>query len=475
MAKTLVYAELLENLYLAQKLLYEITVACLTTKPVTGKQKRRSVGMVENNLMMKAGNKDASLRTSLRLQLAMGVLFLGYVLVMFHRFSIAIMADRLMVDLHLNVAQLSVLTAVYFYPYAFMQFPVGLIADRIGPKRLVTAMLFLTAAASVAFGLASSFPLALVSRLLIGLSVSCVFVPTEKFIATFFPPEKFSTLTSYLFIFGIIGALAASAPLAYLVNYLGWRQVYIVIGIVAGVLGMGTWFLLIDEQKRISGGNRLKQEGLGNSLKQVLSEWGLWPVVMRSFLGYGASATFQSLWAGPYLIAIVGVDRITAGYLIMLLSLGQLVILPFSGFLTDRVFRSRKIPLLVSSFGSILFWLPFAFLPDKLTPVHIALLFTFNALLAGLGSGPFFTQLKELYPVRLAGTAFGIGNFFNMAGPAVIPLVIGAAMAGRTPGTGVLNTEAFTLGFRYLLAANLIGTVVYLFSKDTSPNVMAAK
>ena len=125
----------------------------------------------------------------------------------------------------------------------------------------------------------------------------------------------------------------------------------------------------------------------------------------------------------------------------------QSVILPISGYLSDKVFRSRKIPLMITSFGSILFWLPFVLLTDKLSSGYIALLFTFNALLAGLGSGPFFAQIKELYPDRLAGTALGIGNFFNMSGPAVIPLVMGAAMAGRAPGTGVLNSEAFTLGF----------------------------
>ncbi len=408
-------------------------------------------------------------RTELRIRIALIILFLAYVLATFHRFSLAILADRLSIDLHLNVTQLSALTAVYFYPYAFMQFPVGLIVDRIGPKRLVSTMLILTAVTSLAFAAVKSFPLALSMRLLIGLSVSCVFVPTEKFIASVFPPERFTTLTSYLFFAGISGALLASAPLAYLVNFLGWRQVYVIMGAVAGVLGVATWFLMNNVQALNQSCDFHGVGSLKRSLKEVFREWGLWPVIIRNFLGYGSSATFQSLWAGPFLIIIVGVDRIRAGYLIMLLSLAQLAVLPFGGFISDRVFRSRKIPLMISSIGIVLFWSVFAFFPSKLNPLTVAFLFTFNALLAGLSSGPVFTQLKELYPLELAGTALGIGNFFNMAGPAVIPLIVGTAMASKVPNNGTLNMEAFTLGFRYLFAANVIAAFAYALSKDTSP------
>lgn len=128
---------------------------------------------------------------------------------------------------------------------------------------------------------------------------------------------------------------------------------------------------------------------------------------------------FQSLWAGPYLMAILGMNRISAGYLIMLLSVSQLLSLPFGGILSDKIFHSRKVPLLIASFGAVLFWLPFNFYTGDLLPWHIALLFIYSGLLAGISSGPVFTLLKELHPRPLTGTAIGVGNFFNMAGAAL--------------------------------------------------------
>ncbi len=403
---------------------------------------------------------------NLRLRGALLILYLGYVLAMFHRVSIAIMADRLIEDLHLNLSQMTVMAAVYFYPYALMQFPVGILVDRIGPKRLVSAMLLLTAVASFAFSLSTTYQLSIIARLFIGLSVSCIFVPTEKFIANYFPAEMFSTLTSLMFFSGIIGIVCATVPLAYLVEFLDWRTVYLMMGVIALLLGIATWFLLNDEQMLERSNSKFQElSSLKIRLKWVISEWGMWPIAIRNFFGYGATMAFQSLLVGPYLMAIIGMDRISAGYLILLLSVGQLLSLPFSGMLSDKVFHSRKIPLLISSFGSILFWIPFAFYTSVLLPWQIALLFLMNGILAGFSAGPVFTLLKELYPKPLTGTAIGIGNFFNMAGAAVIPLLCSVAMAPSI--SGVLSVNSFTIGYRYLLVAAVIAAFVTVFSKDT--------
>ncbi|GAB6155179.1 MFS transporter [Desulfosporosinus burensis] len=408
------------------------------------------------------------LKVSLRLRGALLILYLGYVLTMFHRVAIAIMADRLIHDLHLNLAEMSVMTAVYFYPYALMQLPVGILVDRIGPKRLVSAMMLLTAVASIAFALATTFQLTIIARLLIGLSVSCVFVPAEKFIANYFPKEMFSTLTSLLVFSGIIGTVCASVPLAYLVELLDWRTVYFLMGVMALFLSIAAWFLLDDEQMLEKSEQKSDEIGFKRGLKWVLSEWGMWPIAIRNFLGYGVTMAFQSLLAGPYLIVILGMNRVSAGYMIMLLSVGQLLSLPFSGMLSDKVFHSRKVPLLIASFGSIIFWLPFAFFSSVLLPWHIAVLFIFSGLLAGFSSGPVFTLLKELYPTPLTGTAIGIGNFFTMAGAAIIPLFCSVIIAQSAQSTGVMSVESFTNGYRYLLLISGAAGFATIFSKDTS-------
>lgn len=409
---------------------------------------------------------------------ALAVLLLAYFLSVFHRVTIAMMADQLMEDLSLNPTQLGLLAAVYFYPYAFMQLPAGIMSDRFGPRRLVSLMLLIAALASIAFSLSHSFPLMLASRVLVGLSVSCVFVPAMKFVATFFPASMFSTLASLLSFAGMLGLMAASIPLAYLIVTVGWRTGFLFVGIATALLAVAGWFLIAElpvKAKKSPAGSAgpgdvaiIPEEpapGLFESIKRVCREFGMWPIAIRNHLNYGSIMSFQSLWAGPYLITIVGVDRVEAGSLLMFLSLGGLVA-PFSGYLSDWVFKSRKIPAVLSAYVLVLFWVPFAFFTDWMTPGLIIALFLINGIVNGLSQGPGMAQVKELYPNSLAGTAIGMGNFFTMAGPAVVPVIISAAMSGHTVG-GIMTAETFAVGFRYSLAAAVISAVAITFSKET--------
>ncbi|MHB8919120.1 MAG: hypothetical protein ACYC4H_13920, partial [Desulfocucumaceae bacterium] len=100
------------------------------------------------------------------------------------------------------------------------------------------------------------------------------------------------------------------------------------------------------------------------------------------------------------------------------------------------------------------------------TPGVIISLFLFNGILNGLAQGAGQAQIKELYPESLAGTAIGLGNFLTMAGPAVVPVIIGAAMSVHTTG-GLITADTFSVCFRYSLAASVIAAVAITFSKET--------
>ena len=78
------------------------------------------------------------------------IIFLGYVLVYFHRLCPAVIALDMQEAFGISGTLLGVLSSAYFYPYAIMQIPSGLMADSWGPRKTVTtffllATLFLTA------------------------------------------------------------------------------------------------------------------------------------------------------------------------------------------------------------------------------------------------------------------------------------------------------------------------------------------
>ena len=82
---------------------------------------------------------------------------LAHTVSLFHRAAMAPIADRVMADFDITALAFGSLGAVYFYTYAAMQLPSGTLADTLGPRKTVTAGLFLSAAGSIIMGMAPSF------------------------------------------------------------------------------------------------------------------------------------------------------------------------------------------------------------------------------------------------------------------------------------------------------------------------------
>ena len=102
------------------------------------------------------------------------VLGLAYFFVYFHRLSLSVVADDLARDFETTASVLGLLGSVYFYCYAAMQFPAGLLSDSVGPRKTVTFSLLLAAAGSLFFGLAPGLGTAFAGRVMGGLGVSMV-------------------------------------------------------------------------------------------------------------------------------------------------------------------------------------------------------------------------------------------------------------------------------------------------------------
>ncbi|MDH3810049.1 MAG: MFS transporter, partial [Desulfuromonadales bacterium] len=107
--------------------------------------------------------------------LIFAVLACGYVLVYFHRLCPAVVAVDMMSDLQTGGALLGLLGSAYFYPYALMQIPAGLLADSWGARRTVTLFTLIAFLGALIIGLAPNVTVAIVGRILVGLGVSMLF------------------------------------------------------------------------------------------------------------------------------------------------------------------------------------------------------------------------------------------------------------------------------------------------------------
>jgi len=106
----------------------------------------------------------------------LGTLFFGYAFI--QRVSPSVMTNELMRDFSVGGAALGSLSAFYFYAYASIQLPVGMLTDRFGPRKLMSVAAALCALASLGFAFSYSLLAASVGRALIGGTVAFAFVGT---------------------------------------------------------------------------------------------------------------------------------------------------------------------------------------------------------------------------------------------------------------------------------------------------------
>ena len=148
--------------------------------------------------------------------MVLGLAVAAYLLSFFHRVAPAAIAQDLAAAFQISGAALGSLAATYFYIYTLMQVPTGILADTLGPRKILFLGGLVAGGGSLLFGLAPSFELAFAGRALVGLGVSVSFIAMLKLIAVWYEESRFATITGLCMLIGNLGSIAAGAPLAWL-------------------------------------------------------------------------------------------------------------------------------------------------------------------------------------------------------------------------------------------------------------------
>ena len=176
-----------------------------------------------------------------------GILAFAYFFVYFHRVSSAVVSTDLQITFGVSTAaSIALLSSVYFYAYTVMQLPSGLLTDNWGPRKTVSIFTLVAAAGAILTGIASTFETVIAGRLLIGIGVAMVYIPTMKILAAWYRKNEFASLSGILLAVGNIGALSAAGPLALMSDALGWQQVFIILGMITLVLAALVWMITRD-------------------------------------------------------------------------------------------------------------------------------------------------------------------------------------------------------------------------------------
>ncbi len=409
------------------------------------------------------------------------VLTTAYFFVYFHRLSLSVVANDLVNEFQLSASMMGLLGSVYFYCYAAMQLPAGLLADSLGPRKTVTCFLLIAAIGSLVFGLAQNFTTAFIGRLLVGFGVSMVFIPTMKILSQWFRVHEFAIMAGILNAVGGIGVMAATWLLALMTAKFGWRLSFEVIGGATFVLLIMVWLIVRDKPEdkswpslnQIDGTsdkslNKVDKITLWEGVLRVVTEKKFWPVAIWFFLDCGIFFGFGALWGGPYLMHVYGMSRAQAGSVLSMIAWGMIIGSPLLGYLSEKVLKSRKKVFGFCTSILTLVLLALAMAPANLPHVGLYLLFFLFSFSASAIVVIGFTTTKELFPVAIAGTSVGTVNLFPFLGGAVFMPLMGKVLdLYPKTASGAYAPEAYSRLLLILSGAALLALLCTFFMSET--------
>lgn len=395
-----------------------------------------------------------------------GILAGAFLLVNFQRVTSAVLAEDLAAVFDASAAQLGLLYSSFFWIYAAMQVPAGLLADRAGPRAVATAGGVLMAAGVFGFALSDSLLAGFLTRALVGLGGSVIYISTLRFLANWFRPREFATMTGWTISAAGVGGILATTPLALSVDAFGWRETLIATGGLTLAFAVATYAFVRDQPadagfEPLAGVAPPTTTSLSDvvaNTKAVLGERDTWMMGLITFFVIGMNFTVLGLWAVPYIVHVYDVTVTRASTYVLLGNVGFVLGPPSIGWLSDRIGR-RTDMILLSSVGFTLAYGTIALTVAPPLPVVGAVLFV--AMFLNGGVALVYTVAKERHPSEASGTITGAINSLAYFGVAVFPPLLGKVLDAYWTGQTVNGSRIYTtVGYRIAFVIVTVGGIL---------------
>ncbi len=354
------------------------------------------------------------------------------------RVNISIAGGSIVDAYHLTEVQLGQVFSALVAGYALFQTVGGYLADRFGPRRVLTAGVlwwgvFTALTALVPTNISGALFLFLVVRFLLGAGEATIYPAANQFIARWIPVRERGIANGW--VFAGVGAGAGLTPplITYVMIHYGWRSSFWVCAII-GLFAGAVWFFAArdnpEEHPRVSAAELTAiQSGrtvTANPPQTTESATALvpWTRVVQSrevwaltisYFCYGYVAWIFFSWFYRYLAKVRGLDLKASAFYSMLPFLAMLVCCLLGGTVNDRLTKWRgprlgRCGLAAFAMGVAGIFIAFG---SQVQSVRLA-----SVVLAG-GAGALYLSQSSFWSVTadIAGASAGsVSGFMNMGG-----------------------------------------------------------
>lgn len=356
-----------------------------------------------------------------------------YVLAVFHRSSLGVAGLLAAQRYDIAATSLATFTVLQLAIYAAMQVPVGVLIDRFGSRAMILLGLAMMTAGQFLFAFSTTFGGAVVARVVLGAGDAMIFPSVIRLVTVWFLVRQAPMVTQVTGMVGQLGAVAAAAPLALLLDQLGWTRAFACASSVGILLLVLVPLLVKDSPYASDGVHRIKMRALAGSLRTVWGNPGTKLGMWSHFVGMFSVNVFLLLWGYPFLVRGLGWSGPAAGTLMMLMTGWAVVSGIALAKLVERFpyYRSWTVvgvvALMATTWAVVLAW-------PGVAPTWTVVLMAFATATGGPASMVGFDLARSFTPAQALGRANGMVNIGGFIASLATMGLIGVVLDLREPG-----------------------------------------
>jgi predicted MFS family arabinose efflux permease len=386
------------------------------------------------------------------------VLALGHMISNLLRTLPAIAADVITADIAVPRESLASLIGAYHFAFAAGQIPAGVALDRYGVRPVALALLAIISAGAMLAALVSNATGFLIAQIVLGLGCCGMLLCPMTLAAKLLTPAQFGLWSGLILGVGNAGMLLSSSPMAWLVEWFGWRTGFWISGGFA-LLVAALVFAFVPHTTPAQNAPLITLRAEAREVLRIGLSSRLHGVVVLAFTSFAAAIAIRGLWGGPWLMDVKGLSRIEAGNALLPLTVA-LMAGPMVFGMLDRSLGDRRgliatghflagfALLLVAAGGPGGILARGAGVSDLPASFDTAVLFVFGLTISV--QPLLFAMGRSAVAPDQAGKALAAINLSFFSGAAVLQVITGLVAAGL----GVSAVIAF-LGMVLLAATAL--------------------
>ena len=377
--------------------------------------------------------------------------------------------NELQAEFVLTAAEVTKLSAIYLFVYAAMQPFAGLLADRFGGVKVVLASGALLLAGATCFPLSHGVWGLYLSRALVGLGASTMYLCLVKETDRYFGGKNFAPIFGLMCMIGYCGGLAGTSPFRALVEGLGWRaSCFVAAGGTCLMLAL-VWVM----SRRVDGHEGGKAGELWASALAVLRNKLNYPIMVTTALSFSIYFSLQAVIGPKFLADCCGISPLASSQYTFVMMLATMAAMLFSGMLSKALGNRRKGFAVFTGMASLVAALVLL-LGTLLKAPPGLFLCAFVLLAMASGCTPVQAALvKESNDPGKVAVSIGLLNTSAYVMVAIMSQVIGkildlfSAQVVVTATAKVYPTSAYATLFAVLLVAGTVAAGASFFTRET--------